>query len=416
MSTCAAPAGSPCRTGKGRVAVQYHTARFRLVPSLAKALTVATPALRRPGSAWVELPRPATADAEPAGHARIGYARASTVRQSLDTQLDSLTRAKVGRVFAEKISTRALRRPELDNAVALAQEMRASGVAVTLVVHEHKRLGRGIELATLAEQLRAAGIGLEFLTGELQGSHDPAGIVFTVLAALSGMEREYIRDRTLEGHESARARGKSIGGAAVTDEAMLSHALHLRDQQHLSLRDIATRLVITKGKKKGQHPSPATVLRLLRDHDEHAAPSTTKLDAVDEIPTPSPALLSLAGSRHSPPVAAVDDLSGLRPIPARMANRPPRPRSTCGNGWCGSGRRYAPRAARRAAVSRSRLVTGSSSARTSPSSGSTPTPTTPARRPIGVTAPNASHTTALRPSSVHNAGTDPWSPETSPTP
>jgi hypothetical protein len=40
------------------------------------------------------------------------------------------------------------------------------------------------------------------LTGELQGSHDPSGIVFTVLAALSGMERD-IRDRTLEGHESA---------------------------------------------------------------------------------------------------------------------------------------------------------------------------------------------------------------------
>jgi hypothetical protein len=28
MSACAAPAGSPCRTGKGKVAVQYHTARF----------------------------------------------------------------------------------------------------------------------------------------------------------------------------------------------------------------------------------------------------------------------------------------------------------------------------------------------------------------------------------------------------
>jgi hypothetical protein len=48
----------------------------------------------------------------------------------------------------------------------------------------------------LAEQLRAADIGLEFLTGELQGSHDPAGIVFTVLAAMSDMDREYIRDRT----------------------------------------------------------------------------------------------------------------------------------------------------------------------------------------------------------------------------
>ncbi|MFQ6330808.1 hypothetical protein ACLMAL_32375 [Nocardia sp. CWNU-33] len=35
----------------------------------------------------------------------------------------------------------------------------------------------------------------------------------------------------------------------------------------LSLRDIAGRLVLAKGKKKGHHPSPATVLRMLRDHD-----------------------------------------------------------------------------------------------------------------------------------------------------
>jgi DNA invertase Pin-like site-specific DNA recombinase len=188
----------------------------------------------------------------------------------LYAQLDSLRAAGVTRIFSEKISTRATSRPELERAVGLAQELRASGVAVTLVVHEHKRLGRGIELAALAEQLKAGDIGLEFLTGELQGSHDPSGIVFTVLAALSGMEREYIRDRTLEGHESARTRGKTIAGAAVTDDAMLSMALHLRDQE-LSLRDIAARLVITKGKKKGQHPSPATVLRMLREHDETTA-------------------------------------------------------------------------------------------------------------------------------------------------
>jgi hypothetical protein len=53
---------------------------------------------------------------------------------------------------------------------------------------------------------------------------------------------------------------------------MLSHALHLRGQ-NLSLRDIATRLVISKGKKKGQHPSPATVLRMFRDHDQTASPA-----------------------------------------------------------------------------------------------------------------------------------------------
>jgi DNA invertase Pin-like site-specific DNA recombinase len=145
------------------------------------------------------LPPPAAPTTAASGHVRIGYARASTARQSLDAQADSLKAAGVTKVFAEKISTRATTPPELDKAVALARDIRTSGAAVTLVVHEHKRLGRGLEMAALAEQLRAAGIGLEFLSGELQGSHDPSGVVFTVLAALSGMEREYIRDRILEG-------------------------------------------------------------------------------------------------------------------------------------------------------------------------------------------------------------------------
>lgn len=46
-----------------------------------------------------------------------------------------------------------------------------------------------------------------------------------------------------------------------------SVALHLRGQE-LSLRDIAAWLVIATGKKKGEYPSPATVMRMLREHDE----------------------------------------------------------------------------------------------------------------------------------------------------
>lgn len=34
---------------------------------------------------------------------------------------------------------------------------------------------------------------------------------------------------------------------------------------------MAARLVITSGKKKGQHPSPETVLRMLHEHDEQTA-------------------------------------------------------------------------------------------------------------------------------------------------
>ena len=54
---------------------------------------------------------------------------------------------------------------------------------------------------------------------------------------------------------------------------MLAVALHLRSQE-MSLRDIAARLVIATGKKKGQNPSPATVMRMLREHDEKAAAAT----------------------------------------------------------------------------------------------------------------------------------------------
>ncbi|MEV8529509.1 recombinase family protein [Streptomyces sp. NPDC052000] len=188
------------------MATQHHTAPFRLVPQLAKALSVPTPAVRKPGSVWTEPRRPVRAGAEPVGHVRLDYARASPPWQSLDAQIDSLGEAGVIRVFSEKISTRAAKRPELEAAVKLAGEIRSSGVAVTLVVHEHKRLGRGIELAMLAVELKASDVGLEVLAGELKGSHDPSGVVFTVLAAVSGMEREHVRDRTLEGHESTGPR------------------------------------------------------------------------------------------------------------------------------------------------------------------------------------------------------------------
>ena len=42
----------------------------------------------------------------------------------------------------------------------------------------------------------------------------------------------------------------------------------MRGQGDTSLRDIAGKLVITTGKRKGRHPSPATVMRMLREHDE----------------------------------------------------------------------------------------------------------------------------------------------------
>lgn len=54
-----------------QTAIQWHTDRFRIVPQLAEALTVPTPAVRKRGSAWTELPRPASAGTDPVGHVRL---------------------------------------------------------------------------------------------------------------------------------------------------------------------------------------------------------------------------------------------------------------------------------------------------------------------------------------------------------
>jgi DNA invertase Pin-like site-specific DNA recombinase len=274
MSTCLAPAGSPCRTAAGKIAASYHTARFQLVPALRSELRVVTPAVRHPGAVWRELEAPTAGAPELDAEIRIGYARVSTAQQEIQSQIDALKTSKVHRIFKEHISTRVRERPEMKAALAAAREYRALGARVTLVVHEMKRLGRGaLELLKVAEELRDAGIELEFLTGPLQGKHDPAGYgaaLFAFFAAMAEAERDYIRDKTLEGHETARTKGKVIGGVKVTNDDMLAMGLHLREQG-LSLREIAARLVITKGAKKGQHPSAPTVMRMLREHDERTA-------------------------------------------------------------------------------------------------------------------------------------------------
>nr|WP_277750841.1 recombinase family protein [Nonomuraea polychroma] len=116
-------------------------------------------------------------------------------------------------------STRATTHPELDKAVALARELRAAGVAVTLAVHEHKRLGRGLDFDALAEHLRAAGIGLEFPTGERQGTHDPPGAVFTVLAALNVFQPP--ESAGVRGFLSVKQRKTAMGGRRACDRCRL---------------------------------------------------------------------------------------------------------------------------------------------------------------------------------------------------
>ncbi|MFG2025629.1 recombinase family protein [Streptomyces sp. NPDC048825] len=74
-----------------------------------------------------------------------------------------------------------------------------------------KRLGRGAaDLLAVPENLRHHDIQLKLLTDPLPGVYDPSGHGTVLLAFFAGMaesEREYIREKSLEGQAAARERG-----------------------------------------------------------------------------------------------------------------------------------------------------------------------------------------------------------------
>ncbi|WP_328992364.1 recombinase family protein [Kribbella sp. NBC_01245] len=268
---CEVPAGSACRTRGGKTAAKYHTARFILVPALREELAVSVPATRRPGTPWVQGPEVAPGEPDSAGAPiRIGYARCSTAQQELQTQLDALRRARCMRVFSEKISTRIKVRPELEKALALAHDIKqaAPDQPVIITVHEMKRLARNAaELMTLSAQLQAGGIGLELLTGPLTGVYDPNGMgsmLFAVCAVAAQLDRNYIREKTLEGQQAAANKGNHGGRPKVIDDDMLVFARALRDHG-TPIGEIAQKLTIATGKNAGQHPSVASLYRALAE-------------------------------------------------------------------------------------------------------------------------------------------------------
>ncbi|MEV4186591.1 recombinase family protein [Streptosporangium canum] len=277
---CLVEPGSPCRSRSGTVAGTYHTGRFTKVPRLAKLLRVPTPTDRGPGRLWrpgTPPPAPIPTDT-PATDIRVAYARCSHLTQELQSQLDALAAHGIPRekIFAEKVSTRVRVRPKFEAALQACREIKAHAphCRVILTVYEMKRLGRdSAELTALADHLTAHGIALEMLAGPLTGIYDPSGagrVLFAFFAAMAETERENIREATLEGLNAAARKGNHGGRPPVITGDML-HTVLRRRANGESVEDIRPDLIIPTGKRKGQHPSLASIYRALAAHNKRQA-------------------------------------------------------------------------------------------------------------------------------------------------
>ncbi|WP_050993789.1 recombinase family protein [Streptomyces violaceusniger] len=77
---------------------------------------------------------------------------------------------------------------------------------------------------------------------------------FAVLAVGAQLDRNYIREKTLEGQQTAAAKGNHGGRPKVIDDDMLTFAVALKDKG-VPVPDIANKLTIKVSKNAGKSPS-----------------------------------------------------------------------------------------------------------------------------------------------------------------
>lgn len=160
--------------------------------------------------------------------ANIGYARVSTRDQHPDSQTDTLTQAGCERVFVDKASGKLARRPQLDAALDYARS------GDVLVITKLDRLGRSVRnLIDLADTLHSRGIGLRVLHQGIDTTSPAGRMFFHVLGALAEFEAALISERTRDGLDAARARGRTGGRRPKLNVAKLDTARRLHaDRQH----------------------------------------------------------------------------------------------------------------------------------------------------------------------------------------
>ncbi|MFN0113818.1 MAG: recombinase family protein [Paracoccaceae bacterium] len=164
----------------------------------------------------------------------LGYARVSTHGQTLDAQTDALTAAGAARIFAETASGAVRARPELDR---LLDHLRPGDI---LMVTKYDRLARSLpDLLDIVARIRDAGAGFRSLAEDIDTTTPAGRLIFHVFASIAEFERDRIAERTREGLEAARKRGRIGGRPAALSPAQKAEVRRLRDEEQRPLPGIA---------------------------------------------------------------------------------------------------------------------------------------------------------------------------------
>ena len=175
---------------------------------------------------------------------KFGYARVSKLEQNLDLQKDALLSAGCleENIITDEISGANTERPGLNN--LLNNKLRHGD---ELVVWRLDRLGRSIRhLIELINSFNDKGIIFRSITENIETSTNNGRLIFNIFASLAEFERNLIRERTLAGLSSARARGR-LGGRPNAKQSNIDAAIQLYNKRELTVDQICKAVNISRG-------------------------------------------------------------------------------------------------------------------------------------------------------------------------
>jgi DNA invertase Pin-like site-specific DNA recombinase len=155
----------------------------------------------------------------------VGYARVSSLGQSLEVQREKLKAFGIDKLFEEKKSGLDNTRPELKHCLDYLRE------GDTLVISRIDRLARSAEdLLRIVRQLEGKSVTLKVLDQSID-TRDAAGKAFLgMLAVFAEFENNIRRERQMDGIKKAKTQGIKFGRKSLLTEDTITEIKDLREQ------------------------------------------------------------------------------------------------------------------------------------------------------------------------------------------
>ena len=155
--------------------------------------------------------------------ALVGYARVSSVGQSLDVQLSKLQHCD--KIYAEKKSGAVGKRSRLEACLEYVRE------GDMLVVTRLDRLARStLHLCQIAAELERKQVNLQVLDQSIDTSNATGRLLFHMLGAIAQFETEIRAERQRDGIQKAKAQGVRFGQAKKLTPLQITELQNKRKQ------------------------------------------------------------------------------------------------------------------------------------------------------------------------------------------